>query len=134
MSRRTTAIAAALSLLALGSSVITAYANPLANNSFNSGVDKYEQGDFQGAITDFSKAIEINPQDASAFLNRGVAKTKLGDYPGSIADFTKALEINPQYANALHNRGAAKAALGDYQGAIADYNKAIEVDPKDAVA
>ena len=52
MSRRTTAIAAALSVLALGSPLITACANPLADNSFNSGVDKYNQGDYQGAIAD----------------------------------------------------------------------------------
>ena len=61
MSRRTTAIAAALSVLALGSPLITACANPLANNSYNSGVDKYEQGNYQGAIADYTKAIEINP-------------------------------------------------------------------------
>ena len=44
MSRRTTAIAAALSVLALGSPLISSCANPLANNSYNSGVEKYEQG------------------------------------------------------------------------------------------
>ena len=62
MSRRTTAIAAVLSVLALGSPLITACANPLADNSFNSGVDKYDQGDYQGSIADYDKAIEINPQ------------------------------------------------------------------------
>ena len=68
MSRRTTAIAAALSVLALGLPFGTASANPLANNSFNGGVEKYEQGDYQGAITDFTKAIEINPDFVNAFL------------------------------------------------------------------
>ena len=66
MSRRTIAIAAALSVLALGSPLITACANPLANNSYNSGVNKYEQGDYQGAISDFTKVIEIYPQNADA--------------------------------------------------------------------
>ena len=74
MSRRTTAIAAALSVLALGSPLITACANPWANNSFKSGVDKYEQGDYQGAIADWSRAIEINPQFDFAYSNRGIAK------------------------------------------------------------
>ena len=41
MPRRTIAIAAALSVLALGSPLIIANANPLADNLFNSGVGKY---------------------------------------------------------------------------------------------
>ena len=98
MSRRTTAIAAALFVLALGSPLITGCTNPLADNSFNSGVDKYEQGDYQGAIADFTKVIEIDPQSADAYHNRGTAKDDLEDYQGAIADYTKAIEINPQFA------------------------------------
>ena len=61
MSRRTTAIAAALFVLALGSPLITGCTNPLATQYFNQGVEKYEAGNYQGAITDYDKAIEINP-------------------------------------------------------------------------
>ena len=121
MSRRTIAIAAALSVLALGSPLITACANPLANNLFNNGVDKYEQGDYQGAIDDWSKVIEVNPQEVDAYYNRGIAKDKLGDHQGAIADYTKVIEINPEYASAYNNRGYSKDEVGDYQGAIADY-------------
>ena len=96
MSRRTIAIAAALSVLALGSPLITVNANPLARQYFNQGVEKYEAGNSQGAIADFTKAIEINPQDAGAYSNRGSAKDDLGDYQGAIVDYDKALEINPQ--------------------------------------
>ena len=37
----------------------------------------------QGAIEDYNKAIEINPQYAEAFNNRGIAKYALGDIAGS---------------------------------------------------
>ena len=94
MSRRTIAIAAALSVLALGSPLITARANPLARQYFNQGVEKYEADNYQGAISDWSKAIEINPQYARAFANRGAAKDELGDYQGAIADYNKALELS----------------------------------------
>ena len=80
MSRRTTAIAAALSVLSLGSPLITGCTNPLATQYFNQGVEKYEAGNYQGAIADWSKAIEINPQDAYAYYNRGNAKYDLKDY------------------------------------------------------
>ena len=100
MSRRTTAIAAALSVLALGSPLMTGCVNALATNFYNSGVEKYEKGDYQGAIADYDKAIEINPQYADAYINRGIAKYDLKDYQGAIADYDKAIEINPQYADA----------------------------------
>ena len=93
MSRRTTAIAAALFVLALGSPVITASANPLAINSYNSGVDKYEQGDYQGAIADYSKAIEINPQDASTYVSRGIARELVNDLKGACDDWRKAADF-----------------------------------------
>ena len=94
MSRRTIAIAAALSVLALGSTMITANANPLADNLFSSGVDNHIQGNYQGAIADYTRAIEINPQNVDAYYNRGLAEDDSGDYEGAIADYTKAIEIN----------------------------------------
>ena len=126
MSRRTTAIAAALSLLALGSPLIGACANPLANNSFNSGVDKYKQGDCQGAIADYTKAIEINPQDVGAYTNRGLAKDDLEDYEGAIADYDKVIEINPKLADAYRMRGVDKELIGDLKGACSDWRKAAD--------
>ena len=35
--------------------------------------------DYKGAIQDYNKAIEINPNDADAYNNRGNAKAKLED-------------------------------------------------------
>ena len=73
-------------------------------------------GNYQGAITYYTKALEINPQGASVPYNyRGDAKHKLKDYQGATADYTKAIEIDPQYASAYSNRGIAKAYLKDYQ-------------------
>ena len=129
MSRRTVAIAAALSVLVLGSPLTSSCANPLADNLYNSGVVKQNEGDYQGAINFYDKAIEINPQYADAYSNRGLAKVYLKDYQGAIADCNKALEINPRYDSAYNNRGIAKRNLKDYQGAIADYTKAIEINP-----
>ena len=127
MSRRTTAIAAALSVLALGSPLMTGCVNPLATNFYNSGVEKHEKGDYQGAIADYNKAIEINPQYVNAYYNRGVAKYRSKDYQGAIADYTKVIEINPQFASAYSIRGASKYLLGDLKGACDDARKAADL-------
>ena len=90
---------------------------------FESGLEKYENGDTYGAIADYTKAIEINPNNAAAYNNRGFSKAKLNDYNGATADFTKAIEINPNHAKAYFNRCVAKIKLGDKNGACQDARK-----------
>ena len=41
---------------------------------FDSAFDKAERGDHYGAISDYTKAIEINPNNASSFYNREFPK------------------------------------------------------------
>jgi len=45
---------------------------------------------YDGAISDYTKAIELNPNLASVYYNRGIAKKMKGDIEGANADFTKA--------------------------------------------
>ncbi|MGK7900211.1 MAG: tetratricopeptide repeat-containing serine protease family protein [Hormoscilla sp.] len=106
--------------------------HPFAYN--NRGNARSDLGDNSGAIADYNKAIEIQPDDASAYVNRGVVRSDLGDNEGAIADYNKAIEIKPDYAVAYVNRGNVRSDLGDNNGALADYNKAIEIKPDDAVA
>ena len=45
-----------------------------ADYYFNRAIDKGEKGDYNGAIADYTKALEINPKDSLAYANRGIAK------------------------------------------------------------
>ena len=124
MRRRSTAIAAALSLLAIGSPLLTGCSDLTANIRFRSAGLKFDRGNYQGAIDDYTKAIEINPKYDLAYSNRGVARVKLGDTQGAIADYNKAIEINPQDAAHYYKRGTAKELVGDLEGACADWEEA----------
>ena len=143
MKRRTTAFAAALSLLPLGQPLLlgsnTALATAAvvlstqaahaqsAEDYVDRGNSKYRLRDYQAAIADYSKAIEINPQLAPAYYNRGFAKDELEDYQGAIADLNKAIEINPQLGLAYANRGLVKYKLGDKNGFCSDAKKAVSL-------
>ena len=98
------------------------------------GMDKAAKLDYTGAIADYTKAIELDPNYAIGYYNRGVSKDKSKDYYGAIADFIRAIELNPNYTSAYYNKGLAKHNLEDYSGAITDYNKAIELNTSLAVA
>jgi tetratricopeptide (TPR) repeat protein len=90
--------------------------------------------DYRGAIADFNRAIELNPNLALTYYNRGLSKYKLQDYRGAIADYNKEIELNPNFEEAYYNRGLSKYELQDYRGAIADYAKAIKLNPNHAKA
>ncbi|MEY3870880.1 MAG: hypothetical protein RLZZ338_4774 [Cyanobacteriota bacterium] len=96
---------------------------------YNQGAVRDDLGDKQGALADYNKAIELQPDLADAYINRGAVRSELGDTKGAIADFNKAIELQPDLAQAYNNRGAVRSELGDKKGAIADYNKAIELQP-----
>jgi len=98
---------------------------------FNQGVAWNEKGDYDKAISEYTKAIEINPSLAEAYNNRGLAYAQgKGQYDKAISDCTKAIEINPSLAEAYNNRGLAYAqGKGQYDKAISDCTKAIEINP-----
>jgi tetratricopeptide (TPR) repeat protein len=91
-------------------------------------------GNYKGAIKDFTKAIELNPQYDSAYSRRGYCKHFLKQYKEAITDYTKAIEISPGYGDAYYNRALSEYKLQDYNSSIADNTKAIELDPKNASA
>lgn len=78
------------------------------------------------AISDFNRALMINPNAVYALNGRGGAYFALGEYQQAIKDYTKALELNPKNYNNYNRRGNAYYNLGAYQQAIKDYNMAIQ--------
>ena len=108
----------------------------LAKDAFMNGEYKLTLNDYSGAIVDFNKAIELNPNGPlakSSYYYRGNAKSELKDYEGAIADYDKAIEIATDnvslQGHAYFGSGNAKRNLKNYTGALADYDKAIELAP-----
>ena len=60
------------------------------------GITKRNLKDYQGAIADYTKAIEIDPQYAFAYVIRGDAKLKLEDYQNACKDYKKAVSHGHQ--------------------------------------
>ena len=79
------------------------------------GTENYED-----AIEDYTKAIEIEPNSVFAYRLRGDSKSKLGDYQGAIDDYTKAIKIDPNNAYLYNYRSESKRKLGDNEGADED--------------
>jgi tetratricopeptide (TPR) repeat protein len=83
------------------------------------------------AIQNFSKAIQLNPQYALAYLNRATAYKQVQEFQKSLVDYNQVISLNPKFSVAYYNRALLKQTkLNDMQGALADYNQAISINPK----
>ena len=87
----------------------------------------YTSGDYQGAIFNLTKAIEIGPREIGLFYLSGNAKLELKDLQGAIVDFSKAIAVDPKYDGSYYYRGVAKGHLKDYQGACVDFKRAASL-------
>jgi len=86
--------------------------------------------DFRGAIEDYTRVIQADPQHKRAYACRGLAKRWLKDHRGAVADFERALTIDPEYSWALERRAEYFAAMNDHESALADRAKLYQLEPK----
>jgi len=98
----------------------------LAAEHYNLGLALLEGGQYELAISEFNKVIEIDPS-ALAYFNRGMSYYYMEKYDLAIADYTKAIELDPSNASAYNFRGDSYLAKGEYDIAIADFSEAISI-------
>ena len=90
-------------------------------------------GDDRRAVEDFSRVIELEPDNAEALENRAAALDDLGEHRLAREDYHAVIRLEPDNAVALYSRGACLAKQGDLTGAVADFDRAIALEPGDAV-
>ena len=86
------------------------------------------------AISDCTRAIELDPQYAWPRFTRGSVYYDKKDYDRSVADHTRGIELSPGYSLAYSNRGISHYMKQEYDSALADFNKTIELDPQGGLA
>jgi len=95
----------------------------------NRGAIRKTRGDLNGALTDFSKVIEMTGDDYKAYANRGSVFLSLNQLDKAIADYDRAIELNAGLAELYANRGYARQNSGDLRGALDDFNIALRIRP-----
>ena len=103
---------------------------PTADSYRKRGFERLNVRDYQGAIEDYTRALELDPNSAIACNDRGVAFSSLGDQAAAIADYTKALQLEPNEPAYYFNRGFARFNQKDFRGAIEDYSQVIRLSPE----
>ena len=87
------------------------------------------QFDLAGALKDFERAIQLNPNDATAhhWLG-GDCFAAAGQHAREVAELKRALELDPLSLIINSNLGVAYTRAGRLEEAVAQFRKAIEMD------
>jgi tetratricopeptide (TPR) repeat protein len=84
------------------------------------GMERGIEGDYRGAILDFSEVIRAYPGLPDGYFNRGLAYQKQGNLTRAIADYSQTLLLDPRYAEAHLARGRIYAMVGDRESALVE--------------
>ena len=95
-----------------------------AESYFQRGWSRDSRGDDEGAVADYSKAVDLDPNHRWALLRRAHLRRE-SDYDGAMSDFTRVISIHPGCMDAWYWRGDLRRQRGDLDSAIADYNQAV---------
>ncbi|MCC5611975.1 caspase family protein [Nostoc sp. CHAB 5834] len=108
---------------------------------YNQAFKKLKQGNNQGAIADYTQAIQINKNwgtdnpdtnyygVASAYFNRGFVHYSLGEFRPAFENFKQAINFKSDLAIAYYYRGLARYfSDADRKGALRDFTQGIAIN------
>jgi tetratricopeptide (TPR) repeat protein len=90
-------------------------------------LSEYLKGDFDGAISDATHAIQLDPKDGHAYGTRGWARYGKGDLAGALEDCKKAVELfSKDPVSSAYDQGMVDFINGENQKAIDSWQSAIQ--------
>ena len=100
----------------------------------NRGMDARRMKRYDEAIPYYTKAIQLDPQNATAYKWRGITYNSIKEYHQAIDDLTKAIRLNPEDGLSYSIRGNAYLMLNNVPEAFRNCNIAIQFNPNDFTA
>jgi len=94
------------------------------------GIALADLGRVPEAVTQFRRALEIDPNHAPALQNMGIVALRANDLQAAEQNLARALELNPRLPLALNSLGVVYARRNDYRRAVELWQRAVAVDPR----
>ncbi|KAJ1442079.1 hypothetical protein B484DRAFT_356629 [Ochromonadaceae sp. CCMP2298] len=101
----------------------------LANSLKDQGNEAFQAGDVKGAISYFSQAIDLDPDNHVFYSNRSAAYMKDDSKSKALKDAEKCVELAPDWAKGYGRLGAAQQGLKRFDAGEDSFKKGIELDP-----
>lgn len=92
--------------------------NPDAMVFSQQGLDKYQEQDYSGAVTAFTKAINAQPTNQNFYTMRGTAYEDMGNDIEAEKDFKKTLELLSNDFLSAYRLGMVYSRKKDFENAV----------------
>ena len=108
----------------------------------NRGMAHNAKMEYELAIEDYKKALEINPDYVKAYSNLGIAYYMITKHENAIENLTRAIDslsrlstLDPDgtltFSNSLYYRGISYAKIRNFYLAKKDFEKILSINPND---
>jgi tetratricopeptide (TPR) repeat protein len=108
-----------------------------ARDYYRSAAAHFRANEFNEALSDFNKAIELDPANADALFYRIMTLSQLDPRSEPTKDWDRIIEVAPRYKLIYViylQRANYRARIGKFDESIDDVNKALEFTPNDGSA
>jgi DnaJ family protein C protein 8 len=103
-----------------------------ANGFKDAGNAAFQRGDVDTAISLYSQAISLNPDDPVYYSNRSAAYMKASHVSKALRDAEKCVELKPQWSKGFNRLGVAQQGLKRYDQAVASFKSGLQLEPDNA--
>ncbi|MBN2190205.1 MAG: tetratricopeptide repeat protein [Candidatus Aureabacteria bacterium] len=104
-----------------------------ATQHYNLAVTYTKQANYDRAIEEYKKAIQIDPTFTVAHYNLAILYRKKNNLPLAVDSYKNAIKSDPRFEKAYVNMGFILKETGDYDTAISYFKKALTLDQKNPV-
>jgi tetratricopeptide (TPR) repeat protein len=93
------------------------------------GVAEMQQQELNGALSTFTKLIEVAPGLSEAWNKRATVHWLMGNFPASLADICETIKREPRHFGAYSGLGMIRAEMGEPARAVAAFQLAKKYNP-----
>ncbi len=103
--------------------------DPAQRQLMTRGISEMQQQELQGALTTFTRLIELAPDLSEAWNKRATVQWLLGNFTASIADICETIKREPRHFGAYSGLGMIRAEMKEPQRALAAFQLAKKYNP-----
>jgi tetratricopeptide (TPR) repeat protein len=102
-----------------------------ADQILKAAIDAQQHGDYDAAIRDYRRVLELRPNTFEAKVNLGAALVHQGQFDAAIDQYKSALASSPQNRAVLLNLALAYYKKGDFKAAREQFANLEKLQPND---
>jgi tetratricopeptide (TPR) repeat protein len=124
----------AVELLRKATSMDHKYSDELSAVYQQRGYAAASNQQFQDAISDYSEAAKLTPQDMRVYEQRAAVEMKIQDYDKALADYAEVIKLKPNEVRYLNYRAYIYELKNDSKNSLADTERVLKQDPNNQEA